>query len=350
VTAYRSLREHLALPDVEPCVAFVAEQLVRVDEDAAERLQTDVRPALPGAASSFEYKFRDEGAYESYADEWGIGWRKPVVGGLYYDMCKHPLAVAESLSELKAYPFPDPLDTGRFAPLRAQAEAARNKGKAVVLAGPCAGIVEVYSWLRGYEQYYIDLALNQDMVAYMLDRLVEFKCAYWARALAELGDLVDVVIEADDLGGQNAPLMSPATYRALIQPRHRHLFSFIKSQSSVKLFYHTCGAIRRLIPDLIETGIDILNPVQISAAGMELSELKREFGRDLTFWGAGVDTQRVLGTGTPDQVREDVRRNIEALAPGGGFVFAAVHDIQANVPPENVMAMWETWQELGNYE
>jgi uroporphyrinogen decarboxylase len=349
VSAYQTLRQYLGLPDVEPRVAFVAEQLVRIDEDVAEWLQTDVRPVLPGTASTFEYEFRDEGEYEVYTDEWGIGWRKPVNGGLYYDMYHHPLAAAQSLAEVRAYPFPDPLDDGRYVPLSQQAEAAREKGKAVALAGPCAGIAEIYSWLRGYEQYYVDLALNQTMVAYVLDRMLEFKSAYWARALDELGDLVDIVVEADDLGGQHAPLMSPATYRTLIQPRHRRLFTFIKDQAAVKIFYHTCGAVRRLIPDLIDAGIDILNPVQISAADMDPAELKREFGRDLVFWGGGVDTQRVLGTGTPERVRSDVKRNIEALASGGGFVFAAVHDIQANVPPENVLAMWEAVRKYGAY-
>jgi uroporphyrinogen decarboxylase len=347
VTAYCNLRRHLGLPEVQPQVAFVPEQLVRVDEALAQRLEADVRPVLPGTASSFEYVFRDEGDYEAYTDEWGIGWRKPVDGGFYYDMYHHPLADASSLDELEAHPFPDPLDDGRFATLRSQAEAAAAKGKAVALAGPCAGIAEVYSWLRGYEEYYVDLARNKTWVAYMLDRLVEFKSAFWGRALQEIGQLVDVVVEADDLGGQQAPLMSPQTYRSLIQPRHRRLFSFIKAQAPVKLFYHTCGAVRRLIPDLIEAGIDILNPVQISAASMDLKELKREFGRDLVFWGGGVDTQRVLGSGTPEEIKDHVRRNIEALAPGGGFVFAAVHDIQANVPPQNIVAMWEAWREYG---
>ena len=349
VTAYENLRHHLQLPEIEPEVAFVPEQLVRVDEDLAQRLMVDVRPVLPGTASSFAYVFRDEGDYEAYTDEWGIGWRMPKDGGFYYDMYHHPLAIADSLEELKAHPFPDPLDDGRFAPLRVQAEAAAAQGKAVALAGPCAGIAEVYSWLRGYEEYYVDLALNQSWVGYMLDRLVEFKSAYWERALAEIGHLVDVVVEADDLGGQNSPLMSPRTYRELIQPRHQRLFSFIKEQAPVKVFYHSCGAIRKLIPDLIEAGVDILNPVQISAAGMDLPELKQEFGKDLVFWGGGVDTQQVLGTASPDEIRDHVRANIDALAPGGGFVFAAVHDIQANVPPENIMAMWEAWQEYGVY-
>jgi uroporphyrinogen decarboxylase len=349
VTAYQKLRHYLDLPAVEPHIAFIAEQLARVDEDLAERLHTDVRPVIPGTAAGFHYAMRDEGAYEAYTDEWGIGWRKPKDGGFYFDMYRNPLANANSLDEMRAYPFPDPLDDGRFVNLRSQVETAISKGKAVALSGPCAGIAEIYSWLRGFEQYYIDLALNQTFVAYMLDRLVEYKSAFWERALKEIGDLVDVVVEADDLGGQTSPLMSPKTYRSLIQPRHKQLFSFIKAQAPVKLFYHTCGAVRVLIPDLIDAGIDILNPVQISSPGMELGELKKNFGRDLVFWGGGVDTQRVLGTATPQQIREHVKQNIEALAPGGGFVFSAVHDIQPNVPPENIIAMWEAWQTYGAY-
>jgi uroporphyrinogen decarboxylase len=349
VCAYEKLRKHLMLPSQAPRIGFMAEQLVLVDEDVSERLTTDVRPVLPGLPSGFEYVLRDEGEYQAYTDEWGIGWRKPREGGFYYDMYHHPLAGASSLADLKAFRFPDPLDDERFSPLRAQAEAVVAKGKAVALVGLCAGIAEIYSWLRGYEEYYVDLALNSGWVAYMLDRLVEFKSAYWERALAEIGNLVDVVIEADDLGAQNAPLMSPRTYRKLIQPCHRRLFSSIKQQAPVKVFYHTCGAVRQLIPDLIDAGIDILNPIQISAAGMDLQELKREFGRDLVFWGGGVDTQLVLGEASPEEIREHVKKNITVLAPGGGFVFAAVHDIQANVPPENIMAMWEAWREYGAY-
>lgn len=350
VTAYQNLRQHLGMPLTKPRIGHVAEQLAVVDEDLAEQLGTDVRPVEPGTSSKFQYTFRDQGAYEAFFDEWGIGWRKPKEGGLYYDMYHHPLAAADSLDEFKAYPFPNPVDEQRFATLRSQAEAAAAKGKAVVLAGPSAGVAEVYSWLRGYEQYYVDLARGDRCVAYMLDRLVDFKCAFWERALQEVGDLVDVVIEADDLAGQHALLMSPDTYRSLIKPRHQRLFSFIKGQAPVKLFFHSCGAVRPLIPDLIDAGIDILNPVQVSAAGMDLEGLKQEFGQDLVFWGGGVDTQGVFGTGTPEEVKEDVRRNIEALAPGGGFVFAAVHDIQANVPPQNIMAMWEAWQEYGVYQ
>jgi uroporphyrinogen decarboxylase len=349
VTAYRNLREYLNLPIGEPRISFMAEQLAVVEEDVAKRLETDVALATPQPSADFEFVFRDEGDYEAYTDEWGIGWRKPKEGGFYYDMYIHPLADAESLDDFKAFKFPDPVDDHRFENLRRDAEAAVGRGKAVALAGPCAGILEIVAWTRGFEQFYVDLALNPDIVAHMLDRLVEFKCSFWGRALGEIDNLVDVVIEADDLGGQNNLLFSPDTYRQLIKPRHKRLFNFIKGQAPVKVFYHSCGAIRPLIGDLIDAGIDILNPIQISSPGMNPKELKEEFGRDLVFWGGGVDTQVVLGTGTPQEVKADVRRNIEALAPGGGFVFAAVHDIQANVPSENIVAMWEAWKTYGVY-
>jgi uroporphyrinogen decarboxylase len=349
VTAYKNLRKYLNLPVREPKISYMAEQLAVVEQDLAKRLETDVALVAPQPQADFEFVFRDEGAYEAYTDEWGIGWRKPKEGGFYYDMYIHPLANAGSLEDFKAFIFPDPLDDHRFQNLRRDVEAAVERGKAVALAGPCSGILEMVAWARGFEQFYVDLAVNHGFLAYLLDRLVEFKCAFWERALTELGDLVDVVLEADDMAGQQSLLFSPETYRKIVKPRHKKLFSCIKEKAPVKLFFHSCGAIRPLIGDLIEAGIDILNPVQISAAGMDLKELKREFGRDLVFWGGGVDTQSVLGEGTPEEVKEDVRRNIEALAPGGGFVFAAVHDIQANVPPENIMAMWETWKAYGVY-
>ncbi len=349
VTAYRNLRQYLNLPERTPKIMFLAEQLAEIEVDVTDRLETDFVFLLPPPPSKFKVMFHDEGNYEAFIDEWGIGWKKPKKGGFYYDMYHHPLAKAETLADFKAYNLPDPLDDNRYKNLRRNAEAALERGKAVVLAGPGSGILELYTWLRGFEQFYIDMALNHEFVGYMLDRLVEFKQTYWKRALAEVGDLVDVACEHDDLAGQKALLFSPETYRKLVKPRQKKLFGYIKQQAPVKLFYHTDGAVRPLIWDLIEAGIDILNPVQFTAADMNLKELKQEFGRNLVFWGAGVDTQGVLGTSTPQEVKEDVKRNIEALAPNGGFIFATVHDIQANVPPENIIAMWEAWKTYGTY-
>ena len=163
-------------------------------------------------------------------------------------------------------------------------------------------------------------------------------------------DGIDVIQMADDMAGQQGMLISPASYRKYLKPLHKEMFDFIKERSSAKIFFHSCGSILPVIPDLIEVGVDIINPVQVSAAGMDSAELKREFGNDLVFWGGGVDTQNAFDDRhTPQEVREDVKRRIQDLMPGGGFVFNTVHNIQANVPPENIMAMWETLQEYGKY-
>jgi uroporphyrinogen decarboxylase len=347
VTAYQNLRDYLGLPAVQVRLADLVEQLAELDDDVASQLQPDCGRVAPGLASSYERVFRDEGDYVVFADEWGIDWAMPKQGGFFYDMVGHPLADASSIEGLRDYRWPDPLDPGRFAGLGERARALRREGKAVVLAPHCVGPTEMHAFLRGWEQYYIDFALNPRLVEYLLDRIVDLKLAYWEQALREVGDDVDVVVEADDFAGQQRMLISPDTFRTMLKPRYARLFGFIHDHTSAKLFLHSCGAMRAVIGDLIDCGLDILNPVQKSAAAMDLGELKREFGRDLVFWGGGVDTQGVFASGTPDEIREDVRQSIEALAPGGGFVFATVHNTQANVPPENFVAMWEALQTYG---
>jgi uroporphyrinogen decarboxylase len=160
-----------------------------------------------------------------------------------------------------------------------------------------------------------------------------------------------IIQEHDDIAGQDGPLISPQMLKEFVDPMHKKLFSYIrkKAQNDVHILYHSCGAVKELIPMLIEEGISALNPVQISAKGMDLEELKKEFGQDITFWGGGVDTQEILPNGTPEDVEEATKRSIDVLAPGGGFVFASVHNIQADVPTENFMAMWKTLKEYGVY-
>jgi uroporphyrinogen decarboxylase len=357
LTACTNLRRYLDLPDREPRLRNLIGQIAEPEEDLLDRLRVDVRfipqgapmrgRPLPGEIPQ-GLNLRDEGDSWAFTDEWGIGWRMPKEGGFYFDMVRHPLEGDNPEERGEKYPWPDPLSPRRFEGLPERLQDARRKGKLVVLNGPCAGILEVYSWLRGYLRFYIDLAESPRRVEMFLDKLLEFKSAFWARALAEFGDSVDVINEADDMAGQNGLLLSPDTYRRLIKPRHARLFAGIKKAAPrVKIFFHSCGAIRPLIPDLIEAGVDILNPVQFNAKGMNLLELKRDFGKDLAFWGGGVDTQGIFTTGSPREIRDHVKKNIEVLAPGGGFVFATVHNTQANVPPQNFMAMWETLQEYG---
>ena len=196
----------------------------------------------------------------------------------------------------------------------------------------------------------MDFISDPPLADYLMDAFLDFKIAYWRSVLPALADRVDVVAECNDLGSQFALLIRPDDYRRRIKPRERRLFEAIRALAPrAKILYHCCGAVREIVPDFIEVGVDILNPVQFTAEGMDAQGLKRDFGDDLVLWGGGVDTQEVLPHGTPEQVRDQTRRQIEALAPGGGFVFTTVHNVQADVPPENFRAMWETLQEHGGY-
>ena len=348
--AYVNLRDYLGMPRVRPRISDVIQQLVVIDADFADRLQVDVRNIAPRSYAAHNLEYRDEGDYTAYTDDWGIGWRQPKQGGLYYDMYFWPLAKAETIDDIKKYDkWPDPTDPARFAGLRDSALATIAEGKAVVMGSISPGVSEMHAWTRGYENYFTDFYLYPDVAEYIMDAVVDLKIAFWERALQEVGDLVDVVIEPDDLAGQNHLLFSREQYVKFIKPRHTRLFSFMKSRTSAKLLYHCDGALMPVLWDLIESGIDILNPLQKSAAGIDYKAIKKEYGKDLAIWGGGVDTQRVFDQGTPADVRDDVLQNIEALAPGGGWVFTTIHNTQATVPPQNYMAMWETFQEKRRY-
>jgi uroporphyrinogen decarboxylase len=352
--AYQNLRRYLGLPErpVEICDSI--QQLARVEQDLLEKLLVDVRCVDPGepGVNPLQTPVVQEGDYYSWNDEWGITWKMPVKGGFYFDMRKHPLAEAETVAELEKYPWPDPLDEGRFATMKERADRfVYDEQKAYILGRNSAGIFEVALWTRGFENFFMDLALNPGFAEALLDIITEIKMKYWTRALREVGKNVLVISEADDIGTQQSLLVSREMYQKFIAPRHKKLFNYIRqnAQNKVYIFYHTCGAIKDMIPDLIDEGVDILNPVQVSAKGMDTKELKRLFGKDMTFWGGGVDTQKILPHGTPAEVKEEVKRRIEDLAPGGGFIFAAVHNVQGDVKPENFMAMWEALQEFGTY-
>jgi uroporphyrinogen decarboxylase len=202
-------------------------------------------------------------------------------------------------------------------------------------------LLETGQMLFRMDKFLLMLAEEPARVHAFLDRLVEVHMEKLERYLTALGPHIDVVQFGDDLGGQNGPLLSPRMYREFFKPRHTLLWKRAKQLAGVKVMLHCCGAVRPLLRDLIDAGLDAINPVQISGRNMDAAELKREFGRDLTFWGGGCDTQRVLPYGTPDEVRSHVREQVRELAPGGGFVFQQVHNIQANVAPENVIAMFE---------
>ena len=316
-----------------------------------ERLRIDVDGINPGGRADIEPEEGEKGDYLYFVDEWGIEWHMPKEGGLYYDMRRHPMAGFSPEDAMRQWEYPDPTDMSRYVGMKEKAEECFRSGRAYILGRNAAGILEVSLWVRGFEDLFIDMVANRKFAERLLDKVMEVKWNYWDIILDIVGENVLLISEADDLASQNGPLISPKLYRELIKPRHTQLFSMIKKKAKTKvyIFFHSCGAVRELIPDLIESGIDILNPVQVSAAGMDTRELKREFGKDITFWGGGVDTQYVLPRGSKQEVVDEVKRRIEDLAPGGGFVFSAVHNIQGDVPPENIMAMWEALQKYGKY-
>ena len=337
--AYERLRPALGLEPREARIADLTQQLAEVEPDVAAALETDVRLVSPRGGSTYRREIREVDGYYTFMDEWGVGRRMPVKGGLYYDSSAPPLAGEVDRARVDACPVPDATDPARYAGMGEEAGRHAADDVAVAVGSICGGLTEGLFKLRGFEDGYLDLAGDPALARRVMERVLEVKLAYWERALPEVGDSADVLVEADDLGGQDRTLFSPRTYRDLVKPLHRELFEFLHARTSAKVFFHTCGAVRDVIPDLVEIGVDILNPVQVSAANMDSGELKREFGRDLTFWGGGVDTQRVLGSGTPAEVRAEVLRRVGDLRADGGFVFAAVHNIQPNVPAANILAM-----------
>lgn len=351
VIAYKKLRRFLGLPPKEPQICDAIQQICLPDDDIMEKFGVDVKGLWP-LMNANDFEDKDDGDYLSHIDEWGLGYRFNKNEGLWYDLYKSPMA-AETMSAeyLDNYPWPKGGERRRVAGLREQAIAFHDAGYAVFLKSVCAGILEMAIRLRGMENALVDLLIDKENAGRLLDKILQVKLDYWETALNELGDVVDVIAEADDFGTQTSQLISAATFREMIKPRQSELIAFMRKKApNAHIFFHSCGNVRELLPDFIEMGIDILNPVHITATGMDPAGLKKDFGQDIVFWGGGIDTQNTLPHGTPEQVRDEVRRNIEVFAPGGGFVFNTIHNIQADVPPENIVAMYEAVAEFGKYK
>lgn len=346
--AYKRVRPAMGLPDEEVRIVDTTQGLAGIHEDILEKLGADVGLINAGAPHGFSKEITDDGEYERFVDEFGVLRARPH-GGLYYESTSSPLSGSVTTDDIEAYPWPDPVDPGRFEGLKAQAEAVHAKGRAAVVGSLCAGVTEMHFRMRGYEDGYMDMALHPDLARALMRKVTDLKLAYWEKVLDEIGPDIDIAAEADDLGAQHAPLFSPGAYRDIVKPLHREIIELIKSRSDARFFLHSCGAIRELIPDLIDIGVDALNPVQVSAEGMETAALKAEFGDDITFWGGTVDPQKTLARGTPEEVHDEAVRRIEELKPGGGFVIASIHNMQAQVPVENIIAFWEAVEESGTY-
>ena len=343
VKAYARLRAHLGLPpEPSPVLWSIRSTTVVPDEAILRRFDVDARPLLLGTPLGRpERKLSDD----TLLDEWGVTWTRH--GSSHYINSDGPFChlADPAQQDLEKLDWPDPADPGRFEGLRDRAKKLHEETDYAVILNLSNGPVHQCQYVRGYGTWLEDLLLRPVFAEALLDRVVDILIQIANRALEEAGGYVDLVMYGDDIATQNATLFRPDLYRRTIKPRHKALADAIKRHGKA-ILYHSCGSVYTLIRDLIEVGIDALNPVQVSAANMATDRLKREYGRELAFWG-GIDTHRVLPTGTPAEVREEVKRRIGDLSENGGYVLCAVHNIQPEVPPENVVAMCEAALEYG---
>ena len=237
-----------------------------------------------------------------------------------------------------------------YSSIRSQALQLHKEGEYAIVGsmGSPGNIFEQSWYLRGLTEFFLDLVDNKEFAHALMSRITEIRKQNAECFLREVGEYLDVFQLADDLAMQNGPYMSPDLYREMIKPYQVDLFEFVKSLTSARIYYHSCGSITRLLDDLIEVGVDILNPVQVTAENMETNQLKQRFGNRLSFWGA-MDTTEILPNGTTGDVRNEVRRVIHDLAPHGGFVLSSVHNLQPDIPPENILAMFEAASQYGRY-
>ncbi len=349
--AYADLIKYLGIKD-DITILDCVQQLAKPCEKLLERFHVDIRYVCAHGPDGFKgdivRRTRDGRLWHDFTDEFGVVWSMPDDQRLYMDISHHPLANA-AIKDLDDYPWPDGGDESRFTGVRKAAMALRKETPYAISTG-IGGVVYEYCWyMRGLERWFMDMIETSAFCEAMLDRMLKFWTDYYTGFMKEVADFVDVVMIGDDLAGQDGPLFSPAFYRKIVKPRQKKLVQHIKSLTKAKIWYHTCGACIEYIPDLIDNGIDILNPIQISAKGMDPAMLKDRFGHDLVFWGGGIDAQHILPFAKPAEIREHVRKNIEIFKPGGGYVFNSVHNIQPGVPAENIIALFDSAYEFGFY-
>lgn len=352
-TAHNHLKEHLGIHTPQEQITDPKLDTVVPCDDILKRFEVDFRRValrppteLNGddperqsfAATSAANEEKPRGF--EFKDEFGTVWKKAD-----FDYCPHKYAMAEfSLDDLKAYKWPNPYDKGRVAGLREEAmNLTQNTDFCVVGDIMCGGPFEQACWLREYSNLMIDFYEDPAFAHELLERITDLDIAWWDAYLNEIGDCVQVVCQGDDLGMQQSEWISTDMYKEFVYPCHKRMFDFIHSKTKAKVFLHSCGSIHNFIPYLIEAGVDALNPVQYSAANMEIARLKKEFGSEISFWGGSICTQYELGDCySPNEIEKIVKSNMDILMKDGGYVFAATHNIQHECPPEKILSIYDT--------
>ena len=341
--AYRNLLDHLGITDAGPVEVYdLMQRLAIVDRRVLERFRVDTRYIFTNAPESFDLQVEEDGSFE---DEWGV-YRKRC--GYYCDSVRSPLS-GMSKEEIIRHPFPDPSEKSRFAGLRDKAKDMYETTDYALMAGQAATLFYLSAELIGFQEFMQDLVFDLPKIEALLDKMVEFWIEFQGRYLDEVGDYVEGWWMGDDWGMQTGPIMSPDLFRKVFKPRYKLLLDLVRSKTDAKICLHTCGATYWILDDLADIGIDVVHPVQPTAAGNEDPErIKKNYGDKFVFY-SNIANTTILPHGTPQEVAEEVTRKIGALAPGGGYVLSGGHNIQADVPPENVVALFDTAYEMGRY-
>lgn len=320
------------------------QQLAYVSESIIKELNIDTIPIIFDNLE--EYVENNE--EEIVLDDWGIKRKKPK-NGYYYDVIFFPLKDMD-ISQLKKINFLNILKKIDYKGAKLRNKSLKDNDKAVIGQIWPGGVFSTAQLLRGFEQFLIDLYSNKLFAETLMGKLLEYNIEYADRLLKSFGDVLDVVKIADDLAMQNALFFPVEFYRKNIKDKHKKLIEFIKSKTNAKVLFHCCGAVKDYIPDLIEIGVDIIQPVQVSAKGMDdTKKLKKDFGKDIVFWGGVCDAQNILPRGNEKDIENEVKKRISDLAPGGGFIFSPIHNIQPGIPAKNIISMFNTVIKHGRY-
>jgi uroporphyrinogen decarboxylase len=320
-----------------------------IDEETMRRLHSDVRGVLDLEPEKILKRNRERDPHSDYIDSWGSGQTETSTGDWFPSV--HPLPNARSKEDLDAYPgWPDMSDPSRIAHVReASRRLAKDKQFAILATPWLLFPFERAFAMQGMDAFLLNMATRPDFSRALLEKITGYCKQLMGLFLEELGDNVDIIKIGDDLGTEESLMISPKMYREMLKPVHADFISFIKSRTKAKVLFHSDGDVAPLIEDFIEIGVDILNPIQTSAGSMsDLSSLKTRFGDSIVFCG-GIDTRRVLPFGSTEDVRNEVRRVVQVLGPGGGCMIGAVHTVLNDVPPENVLAMVDAVEEFGHY-
>jgi uroporphyrinogen decarboxylase len=344
--AYINLRDHLGIkaPETHRWGMF---STWNTSEELLRRLNVDFRHVHMNAAAGFEPQPLPDGSLE---DEYGYGSKEV---GVYTETTFYPWAEFTEVEQIEEFDWPDPDDPSRMDGVRKLAKQLHEETDYAIIGyggGPWGLIEMAAHFMRGFDKFLVDLLRRPDLAEAMMEKSLKLAIEMNRVFLDEVGEFLDIVQFGDDLGHQDGLIMSPRIYRTLVKHRHKKLFDDIHRRAPhVKLLYHNCGAVEPLIQDLIDVGVDILNPIQPLAKGMDSAKLKEKYGDRLTFHG-GIDIQHVMSAkGTIEEVRTEVDTRIDALAHGGGYILAAAHNLQAEATPQKILELYDYAAKKGVY-